>query len=247
MRIIYTKEQIIKILRDIYFENGKVTRRDVPFITQIKNKFGSFNNALTEAGIDTNRNFEVTKEMAIQSLINFKQHYGVSPRANDTNCCEILYDRRTYFKLFNVNSWADVLEQVNLDQYFKLNTMSKAEIKQEYIRISEENNFENGATMKFITQNNFIIGNAIRVMFGGINGLRREIGYIENKTGKKKYNKKDIERKLLRLYLENNSKIPTLKQIEDCKYLPTRSGISATMLDGSIKSIYKTIIDKYDR
>ena len=84
-RSLYTKEDLIDKLINFKKEHNVLPKisdcmtNGLPSQKVFKNKFGSWNNALREAGLSTNTNFEIDKDEIILRAVSFYQINGRSP------------------------------------------------------------------------------------------------------------------------------------------------------------------------
>ena len=87
---IHTKDQIVEEIRSFYDKNGRA-----PMCDDFKKKngytsraavekcFGSWNNAIKEAGLDVNRMNNLTEEELLDFLKRFEKEYGRPPTSKD--------------------------------------------------------------------------------------------------------------------------------------------------------------------
>lgn len=103
----YTKEYLIECLWESCIENERLPKIDdftnnpkLPsYITFIR-YFGSWNNALKEAGLDLNRITEFTKEGLLEDLLRFEKEYGRPPTIADLTDNPKYPSRATYWRVF---------------------------------------------------------------------------------------------------------------------------------------------------
>jgi hypothetical protein len=107
-----------------FFDEHKRTpkKREFSNYTAISEMFGSWNNALQAAGLPLRREISPTKEKLIQSLKDYYNNHKSSPRASDCRKENGLYDTKTYLQILNLDTWAKVLQSVNLPIYFEVFT-----------------------------------------------------------------------------------------------------------------------------
>src|SRR3990167_9993652 len=114
---IHTKEQIIEIIKHICKEKGRTLTAD-----DLRNShmglgivlkyFGSLNNAIREAGLQTNR-FNLTDEELLEFLIKFYTENGRAPITADFKNNYKYPNYQVYIKRFG--SWQKALKLVGLD------------------------------------------------------------------------------------------------------------------------------------
>lgn len=123
-----TRERYISLLKGFYKEHGRSPgRRDfVSKYTMFVKTFGSWNGALSAAGLPVNkRKYQVAdREGMIKSLIAFFEKHGRPPRANDCRAVNGLADHKTYYSVLGVKGWAEVLKLAGLDPYFEVSELA---------------------------------------------------------------------------------------------------------------------------
>lgn len=118
----YTKEEIIRVLRDFYENNGIITREfymlsgQIPHLHTIINYFGTWESALEEADIDTEKDRkQYTKEEIIQSIQRCYQDsrktMTISTYINGDYLPKLATIRRVF------GSWEQAVEAANLRQF----------------------------------------------------------------------------------------------------------------------------------
>lgn len=132
---IYSDEYLLERIKWLYKELGGVPRtinidayNSVPSSGTYKNRFGSLNNALLEAGITPYYKIQSKKEM-INNLKKLAGDLGRTPTKRECDKCIYTCSIPTYHKKFN--GWNGALKKAGL----KINRNSKAMPKDELIEL----------------------------------------------------------------------------------------------------------------
>jgi hypothetical protein len=113
-------DQILQPIIDFYKKTGKVPgKRDIPS-GKILWKYKTWSKAIEAAGLKPKRVVNPSEDQVINSLKRFSAEYDRSPRAEDCNKIEYMYDTKTYISALNVKTWAEVLERAGLEKYFSI-------------------------------------------------------------------------------------------------------------------------------
>lgn len=88
----YTKDEIIESIERFINENGRVPKYDefnkkngYPSHFTVQRHFGSWNNAIKEAGFDVNKMNNLTRDELLDYLRKYEREYGRPPIARDLN------------------------------------------------------------------------------------------------------------------------------------------------------------------
>lgn len=140
----YTNDQLIYILQKFYNDTGKSpTREDInnlencPSYRVFVDRFGSFNDALSTAGLQLNQRRNVNKEYLISELHRFVSLYNRSPTIDDFRYNTDFPSDSTYQRHFG--SWNNGLVAAKLDLNFG-NKYTKEFLLNELSRFTLENN-----------------------------------------------------------------------------------------------------------
>lgn len=257
-KIEYTDEYLLSILVDFYNENGRVfTHKEVgsengyPSYGIYHYRFGSFKKALELAGIlDNVKNryaFErnkITKEVVIDSYLNFIKKHGRFPNHKEMNSSSISgvanlkHVQRYFISIDNFKKelgWNDddVLEKEKEDALNALKLLYEKEGKVTHDLISKSN----------ITRSTYYYSKH----FGSIKNalILAEIEYvseIENKKNysKSKYNKNDAINKI-ESFMEKYGRFPVKKDFRNAgdNDIPSRDVINRIF--GSVDNLKKEL------
>ncbi|AIM36427.1 hypothetical protein KO02_06715 [Sphingobacterium sp. ML3W] len=136
-----SKSEITEELFNLVHEFYKTHKR-IPMRREFSNKsstitkyFGSWNKFIAESGFEPNSRRIPSKIKLKNSLIQYRIKNQKIPSVSDCISKNGLYNFRSYFTHFCVNSWPDVLEYVGLRPYFRMTTMSEPEAKEAVIKL----------------------------------------------------------------------------------------------------------------
>ncbi|MCW8310804.1 hypothetical protein K7A41_06185 [Sphingobacterium sp. InxBP1] len=130
-------DELMDMVKDFYDANGRIPMRRefTPRMGTIVNYFGSWNKFIAAAGFDPNDRRITSKGRLKNSLVKFYLKHRRSPTIADCVKTKGLYNFRSYFTHFKVNTWADVLEYAGLTPYFRITTMTEAEAKEKVVKL----------------------------------------------------------------------------------------------------------------
>lgn len=131
------KAELFELVRAFHSTHGRIPmRREFSAkATSIGRYFGSWNKFIAAAGFDPNDRRIPSKGKLKNSLVKFYLRERRAPTIADCIKSKGLYNFRSYFSHFNVNSWADVLEYAGLPSYFRITTLSEAEAKEKVVKL----------------------------------------------------------------------------------------------------------------
>ena len=133
----FTDTELIKILQDLAQKLGKVPRETdmdqyvgAPSSGTYDYRFGSWNNALNEAGLSIREVYKYTEEKLIKILQKLAQELGRTPKESDIQNRSDLPAVRTFIVYFG--SWFNALREANLFRKNKIYT------KEDLIKILQQ-------------------------------------------------------------------------------------------------------------
>lgn len=137
-------EELFTMVHDFYKKHGRIPmhREFTPRSSTIKKYFGTWNKFIAASGFEPNSRRIPSKGKLKNSLIQFYLQHRKSPTIADCLSKNGLYNFRSYFTHFNLNSWPDVLEYVGLNSYFKPTTMTEAEAKEKVIKLIKKHSIK---------------------------------------------------------------------------------------------------------
>lgn len=116
----YSDEDLIKIIQDKYKELGRVPRRrDVKQFDTITKRFGSWNNALIEAGfVPSWKTEQLTQEDYIDLILKKAKELGRAPYAKEWDEDKTLPGIDKIRKVFNGKSWFEIVQIAGLEPIY---------------------------------------------------------------------------------------------------------------------------------
>lgn len=129
--------ELLALINEFYGTHGRIPmRREFSAkSTSINKYFGSWNKFIAAAGFEPNDRRIPSLGKLKNSLVKFYIKHGRSPSIADCISKNGLYNPVSYYRHFNVNSWADVLEYVKLKSHFRVTTMTASEAKEKVIKL----------------------------------------------------------------------------------------------------------------
>lgn len=110
----HSRSELLNVIKQKSIEIGgkspKCQDFDINIVSAIQRMFGTYNNALKECKMFPHRANNTTKEEAKASILKFIKRNGYIPRQKQARPENGLYGRPTYYKVFGVKTWAEVLE-----------------------------------------------------------------------------------------------------------------------------------------
>jgi hypothetical protein len=209
-----------------FYDNHKRApkRREISNATQLCKVFGSWNNALKAADISILREQNPPSNELIKSLKQYYEKHSYSPRAVDCRKENGLYDTKTYYRFFRLNSWADVLKAAGLPIYFekfKPNGRNEIEILIEvslFIRMNRIKSYSRYNKLKIMQHANLPSSTALCDKYGSWTNVLKQAGLQLNNI---RHNKKTFIKSLRTLASEGN--VPSLKEFAKHLGVPARS------------------------
>ena len=137
---LYSREEMITLVKDWYDKNGKIVIRDLrhknglPSVTQVINEFGSFQSCIKEANISTNDKEYLFKRECLsdeEMLDNYKRFveehlktHMYLPTNNEINDCKYIQSASAYEKRFG--NFKTINKLIGYDQdEFNKNALEK--------------------------------------------------------------------------------------------------------------------------
>ena len=216
----YTDVELLNIIKNKAKELGRTPkRREISQHNTIRDRFGSWNNAVNKANLKENNNCIYTDEQLIQIVKNKAKELGRTPSLTDIEDIS----RATFFNRFG--SWNNVLKIANLEINHE---KTKVEISNEdlidiYIELC--NDLDKFATSRDLDKYCDYKKNVYDARFKGITDLKKLVLHdnrlrISDKTIRErsiKYSDEDLKMILEQIYISNNNN--TLGRIDLKNYL----------------------------
>ncbi|MBN2423007.1 hypothetical protein JXB41_07310 [Candidatus Woesearchaeota archaeon] len=124
----YTKEQLIHFLKKLSKELKKTPTADdinkkkkYPCSSTYVNRFGSWNNALKQAGLKLNIFFHYNKKELIDNLKQIYKELGRVPKSKDIKGKKWMASYSTYKKYFG--SWNNALNKAGIKKTSEYNSL----------------------------------------------------------------------------------------------------------------------------
>ena len=181
-KIRYTEEEVLKQMQDHYKRHEKMTRKffgedkKVCSITTVIKKFGSWEKALEELGLEKERRVIYSDE---EILSQIKRHYQKNPNMNshtfkaDKSVCS------SYTVTLRFGSWENALKQAGIP----VKKLTKEEISRQLKEFYKKNN--KISMQDFNKDKNYCCAETVAKVFGSWEkalielGLKKFRGYIE--------------------------------------------------------------------
>ena len=181
-KIRYTEEEVLKQMQDHYKRHEKMTRKffgedkTVCSITTVIKKFGSWEKALEELGLEKERRVIYSDE---EILSQIKRHYQKNPNMNsstfkaDKSVCSF------YTVTLRFGSWEKALKQAGIP----VKKLTKEEISRQLKEFYKKNN--KISMQDFNKDKNYCCAETVAKVFGSWEkalielGLKKFRGYIE--------------------------------------------------------------------
>lgn len=198
---LYTKEEIISLVKNWYDANGNIVIRDLrhknglPSTTQVINVFGSFKNCLIECGIDLgNEKLFSRKKLSDEKLIHdfkcfveeFLKSHITLPTYSDIDESNTLNSSDIYNKRFkSINNLYKLIG-------FDMEDFNNTAIEKDMIKKYKEQCDKNGHTLNSreidaisqLDKRKIYASTTYILHFGSIHNLQEMCGYYKTKPGK---------------------------------------------------------------
>ncbi|MCI7223703.1 MULTISPECIES: hypothetical protein [Fusobacterium] len=248
------KEQIENTIWNLIKEKGKLpTTREIWKIAQqdkILRLYGNMDNfySIFKEYIVKKEELKYTKEELIKYLQNKIDSGEIKNTAFFTKKENI--DLNVVFRRLNCSSWEEVLILINRTYLIpskKEDFKNKEEIKKFYIELSNSLNKPFGASLKDIQKYSKYKTPNIVSIFGGMSGLREEVG-IPNIYNKIEFNYRKIRTEFSKIYKEIG-KLPYYKMEEELKKreFPSLTTVKRAFNLIKLKDIYNLLDKKIGR
>lgn len=121
------KKRYIGLIQKFYKEHGRIPKRREmnSYASVFRKTFGSWNNAIIEAGYEPNRRSLPSKAILRNSILKFYLKHKRPPKALECTSENNLHDAKSYMRVFEVDTWGKVLEHVGLRAYFHVSGLTK--------------------------------------------------------------------------------------------------------------------------
>ncbi|MFU1858133.1 homing endonuclease associated repeat-containing protein [Sphingobacterium sp. NGMCC 1.201703] len=151
------KAELLVLLIDFYKKNDRIPmRREFSAkSTNVRKYFGTWNKFIAAAGFTPNDRRIPSIGKLKNSLVKFYIKHHRSPTITDCTHEKGLYNYRSYFTHFKVSTWADVLEYVGLDSYFRITTMTESEAKTKVIQLIKKHHIKHYKDYKRLKPENY--------------------------------------------------------------------------------------------
>lgn len=182
-------------------EHGKYSTRTYSL------RFGSWSEALQEAGLDINREQNISEENLIKELQRLADQLGETPREADMDS-KGKYSRGPYKNQFG--SWNDVIKEAGLTPNVRKD-ISKSELREELQRLAEE---LGRPPRKYEMTNRGKFGSATyKRKFGSWSNAIIDAG-LELSNIQKRYSEEELLQKLRDIGNEIEGDLPSTKDLE---------------------------------
>lgn len=151
------KQALLALLNDFYNSRGRIPmRREFSAkSTIIRKYFGSWNKFVIAGGYRANDRRIPSIGKLKNSLVKFYIKHHRSPSVADCVHKKGLYNYKSYFTHFKVNTWADVLEYAGLHSYFRVTTMTESEAKAAVIKLIKKHQIKHYKDYERLKPENF--------------------------------------------------------------------------------------------
>lgn len=219
----------------------KQLRENIPSSQWLADQYGSWNNALKQAGLALNLN-RYDKKMFTKELKNLASK-GDIPSLNE-------FAKHLKVPARSITKHLGPFNEFVISQGFipknatpENVTEDKEQLMKLYIEFSEKYGYVNGAPSRVLVQSDEIYNSDIFcTRFGSMNELRKACGYKEVIRVRKKYSMDEIKSALLKEY-KILGKIPTNEEINSSGNLPALTTILRYFKTTSIEKVWETILN----
>jgi hypothetical protein len=216
-------------------------RGPLPSFETLHTRFGTWSSILKRLNIRPNLG-KYTDEELLSVFYETKEYYGYVPSTSELEQYANIPIRQwtKRFGAYNI-----FLKRIGEDIHSvtpKEVKETNEELKQLYIRFSEENGYKNGATISALKESDKIYNSDVfLIRFGSINKLRKLCGYETTKRGRKIYEENTVYTHLREVY-RDFGRIPTREEYKQHKLaIPLTSLYRITCSTSFIEAFEKAI------
>lgn len=222
----------------IYYNRHK---KDLPSSSYLVSRFESWDNVLRMSGQEIDRN-ELKKEDVVLAFLKAKSFYGRVPSTSEFEeftgiSCRILYKFTGPY-----NTFLQEMNETPINNSPSKIEETDDELKKLYIDFSFKHGFENGAPCHILDSSPEIYNSDVFIIrFTSMFNLRRACGFVNNKSTKEQYSKKEI-RDFIKLTYQRFGRIPSVKELKSIPDSPSISSLLRYTQSKGILEAFRKVI-----